>query len=53
MDVGVGVGVREIRKIELTVRGKKWMPIPLDGIRTCSTSGIRAHRAFFFLCVSV
>ena len=35
--------VRERRKIELTVWGKK-VPIPLDGIRTC-TSGIRAHRA--------
>ena len=35
--------VRERRKIELTVRGKK-VPIALDGTRT-STSGIRAHRA--------
>ena len=35
--------VRERRKIELTVCGKK-VPIPLNGIWTC-TSGIRAHRA--------
>ena len=35
--------VRERRKIELTVWGKK-VPIALDGIQTC-TSGIRAHRA--------
>ena len=35
--------VRERRKIELTVWGKK-VPIALDGIRTC-TSGIRAHHA--------
>ena len=39
----VCVCVRERRKIELTVWGKK-VPIALDGIRTC-TSGIRAHRA--------
>ena len=35
--------VKERRKIELTVRGKK-VPIALDGIRTC-ISGIRAHSA--------
>ena len=35
--------VRERRKIELTVWGKK-VPIALDGIRTC-ISGIRAHSA--------
>ena len=34
---------QERRKIELTLWGKT-VPIPLDGIRTC-TSGIRAHRA--------
>ena len=37
------VCVRERRKIELTVWGKK-VPIALDGIRTC-ISGIRAHSA--------
>ena len=41
--VCVCVCVRERRKIELTIWGKK-VPIPLDGIRTC-TSGIRTHRA--------
>ena len=35
--------VKEKRKIELTVLGKK-VPIALDGIRTC-ISGIRAHSA--------
>ena len=38
-----GGGVRERRKIEPTVWGKK-VPFALDGIRTC-TSGIRAHQA--------
>ena len=41
--VCVCVCVRERRKIELTVWGKK-VPIALDGIRTC-ISGIRAHSA--------
>ena len=41
--VCVCVCVRERRKIELTVWGKK-VPILLDGIRTC-TAGIRAHCA--------
>ena len=41
--VCVCVCVRERRKIELTVWGKK-VPVPLDGIRTC-TSEIRAHCA--------
>ena len=41
--VCVCVCVRERRKIERTEWGKK-VPVPLDGIRTC-TSGIRAHRA--------
>ena len=41
--VCVCVCVRERRKIELTA-WRKNVPIPLDGIRTC-TSGIRAHRA--------
>ena len=39
----VCVCVRERRKIELTACAKK-VPIPIDGIRTC-TSGIRTHRA--------
>ena len=39
----VGVSEKDWPKIELTVWRKK-MPIPLDGIRTC-TPGIRAHRA--------
>ena len=39
----VCVFVKERRKIELTVWGKK-MPIALDGIRTC-ISGIRTHSA--------
>ena len=41
--------VRERRKIELTVWGEK-VPIPLNGIRTC-TSGIRAHRVCVCLFV--